>query len=349
MPKPFHRRQFLLMSAVVGGISSHVLWNLLRQTGSRDTSAEQLVPGLKQGRRTSRALGTSISLLALHEDKLVIDAAFTAAFGELELIESLMSIYRPESQLSQLNRTGLFERPHPCFVEVLEASQAMAKRSNGAFDVTVQPLWDLYAAAQLNGKLPDAAAIENARIKVDWRKLEVRPEHVRLWGKDMSVTLNGIAQGYAADRVLAVLRAHGIVHALVNTGEIGTLGNKNGSPGCPWSVGIQHPRHEEAYLGIAMLNGGCLATSGDYEIFFSADRTYNHIFDPATGRSPEAFSSVSVAASSGMDADALSTAIFVTGMERGVRLVEETPGAHALFVCKDGTQLATKGFPISPL
>jgi thiamine biosynthesis lipoprotein len=228
-------------------------------------------------------------------------------------------------------------------VAVLRHAQFTSRRTGGAFDVTVQPLWQVYAEAQHAGCLPDAAAVEAARQKVDWRRVLISPERVELCGKGTLVTLNGIAQGFAADCVMAVLRRHGIRHALVNTGEIGTLGRRN--DGQQWTVGIQHPRSRDAYIALARLEGRFMATSGDYETTLSEDRVYNHIFDPASGRSPQAFSSVTVIANRGTEADALSTAVFVLGQEKGLRLIENTPGAEALLVLKNGRTLSTSGFP----
>ncbi len=110
-------------------------------------------------------------------------------------------------------------------------------------------------------------------------------------------------------------------------------------------MGIQHPRIEDAYISVAKLDGRCLATSGDYATSFSPDHRDNHIFDPRTGKSPTELASVSVLAESGLVADGLSTALFVLGPEQGLRLIEATPGADALFVLKDGRTLATRGFP----
>jgi len=159
----------------------------------------------------------------------------------------------------------------------------------------------------------------------------------------MAVTLNGIAQGYAADRALAALRAHGVEHALVDTGEIGTLGRKSGRE--PWTVGIQHPRRLDAYVQLAKLDGGFLATSGDYETTFTPDYVHHHIFDPKTGRSPETLCSVTVLARTGTEADGLATALFVLGVERGFKLLRRFAGAEAMAVRKDGAVLATRGFP----
>ena len=306
-------------------------------------------------RRDGRALGTTVSIAALHADPAAGERALVAAFDELQTVEQVMSLYRPDSELVQLNQERVLDRPHPYLVSILWAAQEESRRSGGAFDATVQPLWLLYAGAQAAGQLPDPAAIAAALQLVDWRQVHVTPRRIRLLRQGTAVTLNGIAQGFAADRALAALRQHGVRHALVNTGEVGSLGHKSPGrrgeahepirPAAPWVAGIQHPRDTAALLGRVPLQGGCLATSGDYATSFSADYTTNHLFDPRTGRSPQSFASVSVLAPTAMEADALSTAAFVLGLEQGRRLIAATAGAAALFVFKDGTIATTAGFP----
>jgi len=294
-------------------------------------------------RRSCFALGSQVAITVLDESPPAAERAIAAAMAELRVVERLMSIYRPDSQLSRLNRNGVLERPHPYVADVLCRARQMSQRSEGAFDVTVQPLWDVYADAHRAGGLPDAAALDHARRKVDWRRLEVSGGRIRLHGPGTAVTLNGIAQGFAADRVRGALARARIRYALVDTGEIGTLGGKAAEG--PWQVGIQHPRREDAYVALANLDGRCLATSGDYASSFTADHRHHHLFDPKTGRSAERLASVSVAARTATEADALSTSVFVLGPERGLHLVRTTPGADALFVLKDGRTVATEGFP----
>ncbi|MBI2920708.1 MAG: FAD:protein FMN transferase [Planctomycetes bacterium] len=322
------RRRFLLL---LGGGAGAAACGLLRPRG------------LQAVTRTSRALGARVSMTALHEDREAAEQALEAAFEELERVESVLSLYRPQSQLSLLNRYGVLLRPHSFILEVLGKAQETARASGGAFDVTVQPLWELYATAARNGALPGEEEVGAARLRVNWRRLRVSPEEVRL-DPGMAVTLNGIAQGYATDRALAVLRTHGVQAALVDAGELAATGRK--PDGSPWTAGIQHPRRPDAWIDVAKLEDRCLATSGDYATSFNEDRSANHVFDPVTGRSPGHFSSVTIAARTGMEADALSTAVFVMGPERGMELVEATEGADAYIVTKDGRTLATGGFPL---
>ena len=293
--------------------------------------------------RPGRALGTQVHISVWHEQPSVAEAALADAFSELELVERTMSLYRPDSQLSRLNRNGILESPHPYLLQVLHQAQSLSQQTVGAFDVTVQPLWEVYAAAKKHGSLPSTDAIQQARAKVDWRQLEVSETHIRFQQPGMAATLNGIAQGFAGDRVASALRKHEIQHALVNTGEVQALGTKPNQDA--WKVGVQHPRVADAYAALVALQGGCMATSGDYATQFSADHAHHHIFDPTTGQSPRAFSSVTIYAPTGLQADAFSTAIFVLGPDKGLELVRSTPSIEAMFVLKDGSVSATDGFP----
>jgi thiamine biosynthesis lipoprotein len=343
------RRQFLILAAGAG--TGVLAFQGLRRRGpgldataasKRSVSAPA---SLQKAEASTWALGSDVSIMVFHAEREQAEAAVRASFNALRHVEGLMSLYRPDSQICRLNRDGVLDDPHPDLIAVLKTAREWSQRTRGAFDVTVQPLWGLYSSCQRTGQLPDAGAIKKARALVDWRAIDVSPERVRLGDKGMAVTLNGIAQGFGADRVLAVLRESGVHHALINTGEVGALGAKP-KEGKPWRVGIRHPRDEDSFIEIARLEDRCLATSGDYATSFSPDRNHHHIFDPSTGRSPEAFSAVTVLAKSATEADALSTSLMVLARERGEELAQRIPGAEALFVRKDGTTHATKGFPL---
>ena len=293
---------------------------------------------------SSTALGTKVEIMALHSSQAQAAEGVKAAFAELEQVEEVMSLYRPHSQLCRVNRDGLLRQPHPYLVEVLTAAQELAEKSGGKFDITIQPLWKLHEAAAKQNRAPSAAEIAAAVALVDWQKLEVSKKLIRFHLPGMAVTLNGIAQGYAADRAKMALQEHGVEHALINTGELTSLGNKSGQP---WRVGIQHPRQDDAYIALADLDGRCLATSGDYATTFGNDRDRHHILDPDTGTSAAGFASVSIAAPSGLLADGLSTATFVLGPAEGERLVKHFRGTDLLGVLQNGRLLRTAGFPSS--
>jgi FAD:protein FMN transferase len=295
-------------------------------------------------RRTLLGFGTTLTLQAAHEDEGTLDHALDAAVAALRRIEAQMSLFDPGSALSRLNRDAVLAAPPAELLEVLQIAQSVAAASDGAFDVTVQPLWQVFAAAQRAGGLPDDRQVAAARARVGWRGLEVAREALRLRRPGMAVTLNGIAQGYAADQVRRVLQAHGIRHALVDAGEFAPLGQN--AKARPWSLGIANPRDETALLARMVSDGRCIATSADDATSFSADHRHHHIFDPATGYSPTALAGVTVAAESGAVADALTKVLFVAGPERAFELARAW-NVDALWVDKAGRWQATPGLRLT--
>jgi thiamine biosynthesis lipoprotein len=331
---------------IAAGISAA---STLAGCGTRNPSAVAKTHTFRE-----HAFGTSISLSVTHRDVNVANKGLLDAFGQLQLVESLMSIYDPNSQLSRLNRDKVLDSPHPYLVDILRQSVEVSRRSNGAFDVTVQPIWDLWQRVHNNRLEIDRMSLQSVCRNVDWRRINITDSRITIHPQTQ-ITLNGIAQGYAADKAAAALLPLGIMHALLDTGEISATGNTSATEitdstsdltaGC-WRIGIQHPRVESAYVAIAGLENRCLATSGDYETTFSEDYRDHHLLDPATGRSPSELSSVSVVAPTATLSDALSTAAFVMGPERGSEFINRTPGADALFVLKNQRVLKTAGFPL---
>jgi FAD:protein FMN transferase len=178
------RRQFLMMMGAAGGL-------LAMGTGSRMSLAES---GLQVVSESAKALGSEVTIKVLHADRAVAEKAIRAAFKELADVESILSIYCADSEVARLNRDGVVDRPNRMLVEVLAKAEEMSNASNGAFDVTVQPLWQVYADANKSGKLPSDQQIAQARAKVDWHKLKVTEERITLKDPCMAITLNGIAQ-----------------------------------------------------------------------------------------------------------------------------------------------------------
>lgn len=293
--------------------------------------------------RSAKALGTEVSVTIAHADPATADAAIAAAFQELEQVESVLSIYQPDSHVSRLNRAGHIDQPHPFLRELMAASLQLSQRTGGAFDVTIQPLWQTYLDAYHQDRLPTEREMDDARGKIGWRKVEITEQHIHLALQGMAVTFNGIAQGFALDRVRGVLKNQGIAHALIDVGELGAVGRKSADDA--WQTGVQHPREPDAFVAVVPLDDRCLATSGDYATTFTRNREHHHILDARTGRSPSELAGVSILAPTGMLADGLSTAAFILGSERGHKLVAQYDNVDALFITKDGQQFATPGFP----
>ena len=287
------------------------------------------------------AFGTTIRIALVHADEQVARRAIADALAAAQRVDRLMSIYSPASQVYQLNRDGRLDRPDPQLLAVLAQARELSRLTDGAFDITVQPLWRAWSAAVARGTLPAPAQLRQAKALVDWRQVAFDERRVAL-AAGMAITLNGLAQGYAADMALAAVQAHGIDHALLDTGEFVARGRKRGH--LPWTLGVRDPRDEQALAATLHINGCAVATSGDYETAFTPDYRHHHIFDPAAGDSPQELVSVTVMAPTGMLADGLSTAFMVLGRKRAALLAASLPGVDLLAIDKQGRQWRSADF-----
>ena len=301
-----------------------------------------VAPGQKHFRR-AKALGTKVKFTVFHPKQKRANRAIDAALDKIEHVEQLMSLYRTDSQLSLLNRQGALRNPHPDLVTALKKSIELSRRTGGAFDVTVQPLWKLYARHADLRTLPTEAEIGKVRQRMGWEYIRVEPEIIYFDRPGMQVTLNGVAQGLAADLAQQALEEWGIENALIDAGEFNAIGSPEQRDS--WHIGVQHPR-QLGSIAKTGLQGRCLSTSGDYASKFSDDYCHHHLLDPRTGLSPVKLSAVSVAAPTALEADSLSTALFVLGPEKAKEMVESMDLVDALFVSKSGDITATDGFPL---
>lgn len=299
--------------------------------------------GLQWRDRALIGLGTTLSLRVAHRDPALAERALDAAVATIRHVEAQMSLFNPNSALSRLNRDGVLRDPHPDLLQILHLAQTVSQRSHGAFDVTVQPLWRVFEAAQREGCLPSRAAVLQARARVSWQALELAPDRIRFTEPGMGITLNGIAQGYAADLVRLRLQAFGIEHALVNTGEWAPLGQPEAQQG--WVLGVADPRDEQKLIARLLMQGRCFATSADSQTSFGSDYLNHHIFDPHTGYSPPELASVTVAARSCALADALTKVMFVAGMRRALWLTRRWQ-VDVLLVDKAGRWQASAGLSL---
>lgn len=287
--------------------------------------------------------GTKLWLRAGHRDKARLQGGLDAAVKAIRQVERQMSLFDANSAVSQLNRTGVLQSPHPDLVAALTLSGDVSARSNGAFDVTVQPLWRAWANAQTKGRAASAQALHDARRRVDWQALEVSATQIAFRREGMGVTLNGIAQGYAADQARRVLIAHGVEHALLDTGEWTPIGSSRA--GSPWMLGIEDPNNEGQTVATIRSDGRSLATSSDAHYTFSADRKHHHILNPKTGWSPTEIASITVAADSCALADALTKVMFMGNVEQALDVASRWQ-VDVLAVDKVGRWLASPGMPV---
>ncbi len=339
------RRKFMAASVGLGTAALAAGWKIIDNhalpgtvlRGSPGESGERLYRGF------DLAFGTTISVQLLHDDERQANLAIEDAFAEAKKVDALMSIHREASQVFTLNASGTLERPHPFLLTVLKAARDLSVLTDGAFDVTVQPLWRTYEQTEKEGGLPNDARIDHARALVGWQHLAFDGKRVQLLHPGMAITLNGIAQGFATDLALARVRERGIRHALLDTGEYGAIGSRDHSR--PWMLAVQDPRKREPMPQAFRMDGRCVATSGDYEMHFSADYTQHHIFDPHTGKSPPELASVTVLAPTGIIADGLSTALMVMGKAKAMKLVASLENVDAMLIDKAGARWQSPSFP----
>lgn len=260
---------------------------------------------LRAGRATAevvtwrgRALGAPATLVLHHPDRAAAERLVAGCVAELGRLEGVLSLYRPDSALSELNRTGALAAPPPELVAILADCRRFHAQTAGAFDPTVQPLWRLYArhfAAGGAAEGPPPAAVAETLARVDFQAVRASAERIAFARPGMELTLNGVAQGWITDRIADRLRAAGVTSTLIDMGEIRGLGPE------PWRVGVAGTDR------VVTLTDRAIATSSPQGFAFDAGGRFTHIIDPRTGATPARFARVTVTAPTAAEADALST------------------------------------------
>src|SRR5215475_2583907 len=289
------------------------------------------------------ALGSPSYILLHHAERGTAERAVAQCVAEIERLEKVFSLYRRDSEIARLNRDGRLDAPSYDLLGLLSECQRFAELSGGAFDVTVQPLWNVYAAhffgsASPSPQGPEPRAIAEALALVDWQGVDIASRRISLARPGMGLTLNGIAQGYLTDRTADILRVNGCDRVLADMGrsEILLVGCR--PDGQAWRIALADPLASERVAVTLELADRCVSTSGGYGTKFEATGRHHHLFDPTTGASAGHYIAVSVVAVSAMVADALSTALYVTPTERSGRLLAAFPDALVLATLPDGSR-----------
>ncbi len=327
---PMRRRRFICIAAATAGLP--LLW-----AGSKAAAGAQLRVW------TGSALGADAMLQIHHHDPAVADHLIEVSLQEVERLERVFSLYRADSALARLNKEGRLDDPPQDLLRLLGTSARFSELTGGAFDATVQPLWDLYAthfaqpAPDPAG--PPPAAVAHALARVGHDRIDIRLRSIRFAVPGMGITLNGIAQGYITDCVVARLKDAGIAHALVDMGETRAMGTH--PSGTPWSIGLEDPRRPGTVAQRIGLRDEAISTSGGYGTEFDSAGRFNHIINPRNGRTSWRYLSVSVAAPNATTADALSTAFSLMPMDQTDTVVTSL-GLRAYFTLPDGGRV-TRG------
>lgn len=294
-------------------------------------------------------MGTRIQIELWHSDEVVGRTAVSAVMDEMRRLDRLMSSYRPDSELSQVNLNA-GRSPVTVSAELLTLiSRALefSDVTDGAFDITYASVGHMYDFRQK--VKPDEQTLLRALPAVDYHHVLVNDENrtVRFRHPKVRIDLGGIAKGYAAERSVEILRRRGIEHALVSAGgDTRILGDRRGRS---WNVGVRDPRQEGRVIAMLPLVDEAISTSGDYERYFEEDGVrYHHIIKPTTGKPAGSVRSVTVIGPDATSTDALSTSLFVLGVRKGLTLVESLPEYEAVFVDHYGDLVYSDGFARLP-
>lgn len=303
---------------------------------------------------TRLLMGTLVNITVADPSRARMEDALYAAFARMEELIPLFDRHSSTSAVSVLNAQGRLRSVPPELADLAAQTRALTALTQGAFNATVQPLVDMFRLhANPTGEtvipeaeLADARALISPDGRSGWTS---NHEGIALEREGMGLTLDGIAKGRIVDLISRELTRAGLPDHLVNAGgDIIASGEK--APGMPWQVAVANPsaphsgpaRHGRAFT----LRNAALATSGNYEIYYDAERRHHHLINAASGASPTGTISASVLASSATEADALATAFSVMAPRNALKLAAEVPGCECLLLGRDGSVLKSRGWPV---
>jgi len=276
---------------------------------------------------------------------------YSLAFDRIRYLEDIFSANLEGTDLDRVNKSAGLNpvRVRPELIDVLEKALEYAEKSGGAFDPTVGPLVKLWGIGTYRERVPEKKEIQEALELIDYREVEINREEGTVFLKraGMALDLGAIAKGYMADEAAKLLLDKGVNSGIIDlSGNIFAMGERKISFGksAYWRIGVQDPRADRGnFLGILNVKNKSVVTSGTYERFFYEDgKRYHHIFSPANGFPVENnLLSVTIVSDNSIDGDALSTAAFVLGWEKGKELIAGVKGAGGIFVFDDLTVRVT--------
>ncbi|EGK08337.1 FAD:protein FMN transferase [Kingella kingae] len=281
------------------------------------------------------ALGADAELRLYHPNRALAESLIQKSLAEVTRLEKIFSVYQDNSQVSRLNRAGSLHAPSADLLAVLNQVQRIHRITQGAFDPTVQVLWQQFA--QHFSRQPNSQTAPNVQAalrRVGWKNVRVNSQHIAFTQANMAITLNGIAQGYITDRITQLLQNEGLTYALVDMGETRHLDTHKQHL---QHAKIQNPKGNGTLQNVAIpVQNQALATSSGFGTPFDVAGKFTHLFDPRTGSSAPRYQSVSVLADNAALADALSTA-FAVSSESEIQAAIQQTGAKAWLVLLDGS------------
>lgn len=332
------RRSFMKMSGLLG-LS-------LASAGLIPATAEAVKFNRKSYKvsRTELTMGTFVTMTLIHASRDKAEKAMGRAFEEIDRLTRCMNRFDETTAIAELNSQGVLKDVPPEVFKVVTRALYFHKLSGGAFDISVKPVVDLFRKKfkGVQKEFPTKIELTRALELVGSDKIELKGQTIRFKKSGMGITLDGIAKGYIVDKASKILSDHQIKNHLINAGgDIRARGVKDTKP---WTVAIQDPRKKKEYPDVIHITEGAVATSGNYEVYFDREKMVHHIIDPRTGLSPNLSTSVSVLTDTAMDADALSTSVFVMDPANGVRFIDSIPDCECLVIAKRGKKIKSVGW-----
>jgi thiamine biosynthesis lipoprotein len=286
-------------------------------------------------------MGTVFTVAVYGRDRTFLSEVVEEVFDEVDRLDEQMSNYKPQSELSAINRTAASQPVlvEPGLFHLLEISVARSEETDGAFDVTVGPLMKSWGFFRGRGRLPTPAEIKQVLKRVGYQHLKLDAERrtIRFDTEGVEIDLGGIAKGYAVDRAVEILRSNGIASALVSSGmsSIYALGSPPGEHG--WKITVRDPYDAHKAGDVFHLQNYSVSISGSYEKFFKiAGKNYCHIMNPHTGWPVSGILSTAVLAPTATDTDGRSAGFFVMGVERSRKYLAEHPNLAVIFYLPSG-------------
>lgn len=331
-----NRRSFIQLFALGGAAAAAGA-----AIAHKDSFESLLHDGQYRVSQTRNAIGTHVDITAFGASQMQTEDAVQAAFNDVHAMERLLTRYDNASPVSEFNTEGHLDHIPAELAALYSACEHFHRDTDGAFDITVKPLLDLFQHTSKSGQTPTESQIADILPRIGASRLQMHDGHLSM-PEGMGITLDGAAPGFIADRCAQILSAHGIQNFLVNAGgEIRTSGHPAGADA--WRIAIQDPSKQGNYPGFLAMNNSAVSTSGNYEIFYGTDRLYHHIVDARTGHSPRR-ASVTVTAPSALEADILSTALFVMSPAEALDYISRHPQFACLIIDNDGNRTASPNF-----
>jgi len=326
----------IVLIAVFTGL---LMINYVQDMGSHSLPEQQIYS------QTRSLMDTTVTITVVSSNETSAIEIIDNAFEKIKYIDELMNNYDNSSEISILNKDDKVTNADPELVSVIDRSIYYSEKSNGAFDISIQPILDLWASKYAPGgtnQPPTSDEINQTLKLVNYSAIIVEGNNVSM-KEGMKITLGGVAKGYAVDVAIESLKSDGISSGFVNAGGDGRyIGTK--PDGSLWRVGLQNPDKSGDAVTIMNIRDVAVATSGNYERYFSDEAKVSHIADPRTGYPSSNLISSTVIAKTAMDADALATSVFILGEKDGLAMIEKLDGVECLIITNDKKIIRSSGF-----